>query len=76
MPLADVVGGDHVRCILSGEDGGRLKAIAFRVLDGALGPALLEHGGAPFHFAGRLRRDTWQGRDDVQLLIDDASRAW
>jgi single-stranded-DNA-specific exonuclease len=73
---ADVVGGDHVRCILSGEDGGRLKAIAFRVLDGALGPALLEHGGAPFHFAGRLRRDTWQGRDDVQLLIDDASRAW
>jgi single-stranded-DNA-specific exonuclease len=73
---ADVVGGDHVRCILTGEDGGRLKAIAFRVLDGALGPALLDHDGAPFHFAGRLRSDTWQGRNDVQLFIDDAARAW
>jgi single-stranded-DNA-specific exonuclease len=37
---------------------------------------LLDHGGAPFHFAGRLRSDTWQGRNDVQLFIDDAARAW
>ena len=73
---ADVVGGDHVRCILVGEDTARLKAIAFRALDGPLGRALLDHGGAPFHVAGRLRRDTWRGRNDLQLLIDDAARVW
>ena len=73
---ADVVGDDHVRCILVGEDGARLKAIAFRVVDGPLGPAVLDHGGAPYHFAGRLRGDTWQGRNDVQLFIDDVSHAW
>ncbi|MFH1804639.1 MAG: single-stranded-DNA-specific exonuclease RecJ [Pseudomonadota bacterium] len=69
---ADVVGADHVRCILSGRNGqGRLKAIAFRCLDNDMGQALLKHGGRPLHILGHLRRDSWQGRDGVQLLIDD-----
>ncbi|HZB91898.1 MAG TPA: single-stranded-DNA-specific exonuclease RecJ [Stellaceae bacterium] len=70
---ADVVGGQHVRCIL-GDGGGpaRLKAIAFRSLEGALGPALLQGQGKAFHLAGHLRADRWQGREEVQLVIDDA----
>jgi single-stranded-DNA-specific exonuclease len=71
---ADVVGDAHVRCFLAGADGARLKAIAFRALEGPLGPALLQSGGAPLHLAGHLRPDTWQGRNEVQLLIDDAAR--
>jgi single-stranded-DNA-specific exonuclease len=70
---ADVVGENHVRCFISGADGARLKAIAFRALEGPLGPALLETGGAPLHLAGHLRPDSWQGRNEVQLLIDDAA---
>ena len=80
---ADIVGGDHVRCFLSGE-GARLKAIAFRALDGngggagesSLGKTLLQSaGGQTLHLAGRLRPDTWQGRDDVQFVIEDAAPA-
>jgi single-stranded-DNA-specific exonuclease len=71
---ADVVGDAHVRCFIAGADGARLKAIAFRALEGPLGPALLQSGGAPMHLAGHLRPDTWQGRNEVQLLIDDAAR--
>ena len=73
---ADVVGGQHVRCILA--DGGgatRLKAIAFRCLEGELGPALLQGQGRGFHLAGHLRTDRWQGREEVQLIIDDAAPA-
>jgi single-stranded-DNA-specific exonuclease len=70
---ADVVGESHVRCFISGADGARLKAIAFRALEGPLGPALLKTGGAPLHLAGHLRPDSWQGRNEVQLLIDDAA---
>lgn len=70
---ADVVGEAHVRCHVTGPDGARLKAIAFRALEGPLGPALLQTGGAPLHLAGHLRPDNWQGREDVQLLIDDAA---
>lgn len=71
---ADVVGANHVRCILSGSDGGRLKAIAFRALETDLGKALLTTGSAPLHIAGVLRMDRWNGAEGVQLLIDDAAR--
>ena len=71
---ADVVGADHVRCILSGSNGkGRLKAIAFRCLDNDMGQTLLKHGGRPLHILGHLRRDSWQGREGVQLMIDDVA---
>ncbi len=72
---ARVVGEDHVRCDLGGTDGRRLKGIAFRALDGPLGPALLETRGLPLHVAGKLRPDSWAGREAVQLIIDDAAPA-
>jgi len=71
---ADRVGQNHVRCILAGDEGGRLKGIAFRAADSELGEGLLNSGGAVFHVAGRLKADDWQGRRDVQLQIDDAVR--
>ena len=70
---ADVVGENHVRCVLTGTDGGRLKGIAFRAMDGALGPALLGTGGRPIHLAGKLRPDTWAGPNAVQFIIEDAA---
>jgi single-stranded-DNA-specific exonuclease len=71
---SDVVGKNHVRCFVTGPAGGRLKAIAFRALETPLGNALLDNSGASLHLAGRLRPDTWQGREDVQLIIVDAAR--
>jgi single-stranded-DNA-specific exonuclease len=50
-----------------------LKAIAFRCLDTPLGDALMNHRGAYFHLAGHLRRDTWQGAEGVQLIVEDAA---
>ena len=71
---ADVVGTGHVRAILTGAEGGRLKAIAFRAVDGELGKALLTAGSRPLHLAGHVRLDTWNGASGAQLVIDDA--AW
>lgn len=71
---ADIVGSGHVRCIVTGNAGGRLKAIAFNCVDSELGYALLNTQGRPIHLAGSLREDNWQGRSDVQLVIDDG--AW
>jgi single-stranded-DNA-specific exonuclease len=73
---ADVVGVSHLRLILAdGAGAGRVKAIAFRAVDNALAPALLNSNGRAFHIAGHLRADRWQGREGVQLLVDDASPA-
>lgn len=73
----DVVGKDHVRCTVSDWEGGpRMKAMAFRAADTPLGAALLTQGrGRPFHLAGHLKRDTWNGQDRVELHIQDAAIA-
>ncbi len=71
---ADVVGERHVRCILAGSDGGRLKGIAFRSLDSELGQALLNARGLPLHVAGYLRADNWRGEMGVQMHIVDAAQ--
>ncbi|MEE9290804.1 MAG: single-stranded-DNA-specific exonuclease RecJ, partial [Alphaproteobacteria bacterium] len=62
---ADVVGENHLRLFVRGQDGGRIKAMAFRAADRPLGAALLQTRGAPVHLAGRLRIEDWQGRHDV-----------
>ncbi|MCZ6609359.1 MAG: single-stranded-DNA-specific exonuclease RecJ [Alphaproteobacteria bacterium] len=72
---AEIVGENHLRLFVRGHDGGRIKAMAFRAADRPLGAALLQTGGAPVHLAGRLRIDDWQGRHDVEFLIDDAAPA-
>jgi single-stranded-DNA-specific exonuclease len=30
-------------------------------------------GGLPLHVAGQLRRDTWGGRNRIELQIEDAA---
>ena len=72
---ADVVGSGHLRLVVAGDDGRRLKAIGFRLAQGALGQALLA---APAHrrlwIAGRVKRDDWNGGNAAELHLDDA--AW
>lgn len=70
---ADVVGENHVRCVLGALDGARLNAIAFRALDGPLGAALLDRTGRPLHIAGRLNAHDWAGPDRVQFMVEDAA---
>ncbi|MFZ5789089.1 MAG: single-stranded-DNA-specific exonuclease RecJ [Pseudomonadota bacterium] len=72
---ADPVGDGHLRVILAGSDMARLKAVAFRVRDTALGHALAMGAGPALHLAGHLRADRWNGREDVQFVIEDGAPA-
>jgi single-stranded-DNA-specific exonuclease len=70
--FAQVVGkGGHVSFTLASEDGARLKAIAFRAAETAIGDALLRGNDASFHFAGSLSIDHYQGREQVQFRLTD-----
>lgn len=64
--------GGHVRVTLTDGSGGRLKAVAWRAEDTELGRRLLSEAGA-VHVAGKLRPDDWQGRESVELEIEDAA---
>ncbi len=63
----------HVRCTLQAADGSRIEACAFRVADTPLGTLLLKGEGLPLHVVGHLRRTSWQGRESVELMIEDAA---
>lgn len=71
--FAKVVGGSHVRCVLEAADGSRLEAIAFRAVGQPLGDLIINAGGLPIHVAGYLRKDTWGGRNRIEVQIDDAA---
>lgn len=68
---AEKMGVGHLRCTLVGEDGSKIKGVAFRVAETALGEALLTARNQRLHVAGTVRLDTWGGRRDVTCTIDD-----
>ncbi len=72
----DIVGKDHVRAIVAGDDGRSFKAMAFRQGETALGQMLL-HGGAgrKYWLAGRPKIDDWGAAAKAELHIEDAALA-
>lgn len=72
----DIVGKDHVRAIVGGDDGASFKAMAFRQGETALGQMLL-HGerGRKYWLAGRAKVDDWGPTPKAELHIDDIAFA-
>ena len=72
---ANIVGNDHVRLIVRGQDGASFKAIAFRAAASPLGQTLL-HGARErrLWLAGRAKIDDWSSRVQAELHLEDA--AW
>lgn len=70
-----VVGTDHLRLIVAGDDGARFKAIAFRSAETELGQTLLHaRGSRKLWLAGRAKCDDWGSRPAAELHLEDA--AW
>ncbi len=67
------VGENHMAFDMVGEDGSRVRAIAFRVADGPEGQAIQR--GVAMHVVGRLRPDTWRGAGKVQIEVADIALA-
>jgi single-stranded-DNA-specific exonuclease len=73
---ADIVGADHVRLIVGGQDSARFKAMAFRSAETELGQTLLHaSNGRRLWLAGRAKIDDWGSRPQAELHIDDAAFA-
>jgi single-stranded-DNA-specific exonuclease len=63
--------GGHIRCQLTDSTGRRLRAIAWRAGETELGKRLM--AGGALHIVGRLKPDDWNGRNGVELEIEDAA---
>ena len=76
MVKADIVGTDHVRLIVRGEDGASFKAVAFRAASTDMGQALLHATHQrKLWLAGRAKIDDWASRPQAELHVDDAAFA-
>ncbi|MGC0222373.1 single-stranded-DNA-specific exonuclease RecJ [Pseudooceanicola nitratireducens] len=75
VSFAKRVGEKHLKIRFGDGLGASLDGIAFGAFDGPLGPALSDRAGQRFHLAGRLEINTWQGRQSVQMRLEDASTA-
>ncbi len=75
IAFASIVGEQHVRCVMTGGDGGRVSGIAFRAVQSALGATLLNAKGRPVHIVCSLKAEEWQGETRVQAMIKDAAFA-
>lgn len=73
---ARIVGNGHLRLLAVGDDGARLKAVAFRQADAPLGRALLPlSAGTRLWLAGRVQPDDWGDRPGAELHLEDAALA-
>ena len=69
---ADIVGQDHVRLIVRGQDGASFKGVAFRAGQSEMGQTLL-HGvhDKALWLVGRAKIDDWSSRRAAELHIED-----
>ena len=70
-----LIGVGHVRCVLTSDNGASIKAVAFRVGDNQIGNAMLKAKGEKFDIVGVLRHDKWNGRNEIQFIINDVRKS-
>lgn len=73
VKFAKPVGESHLRLVLEAGDGSRIEGVAFRAVGQPLGDLLVGTNGMPIHVAGSVKRDTWGGREKIELTIEDAA---
>ena len=66
-----VIGENHLSLQLSQDDRTTYKAMAFRSVGTPLGDFIQGNRGAPIDIVATLKRDTWGGRDEIQLIVED-----
>ncbi len=68
-----IVGENHIKSVLMGNDGSTIKCIAFNAVDNDIGGYLLKKNNKSFNIAGKLSLNEWGGQSNVEFIIDDIS---
>ncbi|MBM2577899.1 single-stranded-DNA-specific exonuclease RecJ [Jannaschia sp. Os4] len=66
------VGDGHLKLDLT-DGAARLEGIAFRAGGNGIAAMVERAAGAPLHVAGRLEINRWQGRETVQVSVEDVA---
>ena len=70
---SDVIAQNHIKTLLSGDDGSVFKAFAWNAKSGPLEPYLSKSNKKKINIAGRIKLNEWRGEKKVEFLIEDVS---
>ena len=68
-----IVGEKHIKSVLLGKDGSAIKTISFNSHSNEIGQFLLNNNKDFFSIVGKLSLNEWNGRRNVEFIIDDIS---
>jgi single-stranded-DNA-specific exonuclease len=68
-----IVGNFHIKSILRGKDGSIFKGFVWNGKNSPLEPLLSKKNKKTINIAGKMRLNEWQGKKDVEFLIEDIS---
>ena len=70
---SNIVGDNHIKCILSGKDGTIFKSIAWNAVNSPLEKILNKENKKFFNAAGKMMINEWRGEKNIEFIIDDIS---
>ena len=71
-----VIMDNHIKTLLLGKDGTKIKAISFNAKNTLLEPYLLAGNKKKLSIVGKMSLNEWQGKKDVEFIVDDISINW
>ena len=71
VKYATVVGDQHIKCRFAEKSSSEINGICFRAVGTKIGDVLLNQSGLQIHVAGKIRKNLWQGRASLQIIVDD-----
>ena len=70
---SNIIGSNHIMCILSGKDGSTFKAFAWNAKNSPLEPFLNIKNRKRINIAGKMRLNEWKGKRNIEFMIEDIS---
>ncbi len=70
---SNIVGDNHIKCILTGKDGSIIKSIAWNAVNGPLEKILSSNNKKTFNAAGKMKLNEWRGEKNIEFIIEDLS---
>jgi len=70
---SNIIGNNHIMCVLSGKDGSAFKAFAWNAKNSPLEPFLNKKNKKRINVAGKMRLNEWKGKRNIEFTIEDIS---